>query len=223
MKLLKKMSVVGALLVAATVSAQAQAAFVNGGFENGFDQWVATGHAYTVTMNGTIRDRQNYLDYMGWDGADVWFGNNQAGDGVTYAVFGSNGNESDGSVTSAAWTATNQFVSFKHAGNNTSFLPDYSKAFAAILDLDGNELLRVYATSYNDSVWRSFDLDLSLAGLSYGDQFMFYYEDGASWSVLDAVAQTGAQLTGAPAPVEAPLGFAALGLGLIGLASRRKA
>lgn len=197
------------------VSLQAQANFDNGSFENGFSQWLATDHAYLVTQNGNVRTRHDYQNYLGWEGADVWF-SSPAADGQTFAVFGSNGNESDGSVLSDLWTVSNQYVSFSHAGNNTSMLQESERAYASILSSRGTELTRLYVTGYNDSQWRNYSIDLTSLGLIDGDTFSFYYVDGASWSVLDNVTQTGPSLTVSDVPLPAGIAaFGLLGLGLL--------
>lgn len=215
------------LLFGLAFATSAHAEFVNGSFENNFADWTVTGDPYLVTMDGMTRIRDNYAHYYGWEGADVWFGNNNAAHGQSYAVIGSNGNESVGTLKTSLWTANKQFVSFSHAGNNTSWLPESSKAYASILDVNGIELQRVYVTSFNDSVWRDFSLDLSLAGLNFGDQFYFEFVDGYSWSVLDNVSQNGANLAGgSPAPVNGPMVglLALLALGGMGVRNiRRKA
>lgn len=203
---MRKRILTAAATIAILSSAGAQAEFANVGFEDGYTDWTLTGDPYVLTMQNGQRTRDDYNTYYGWEGADVWF-NGSPYEGNSYAVIGSNGNESNGSLLSSAWTATNQFVSFAHAGNNTSSSND--KAFAQIRDLSGNVLAQVSVWGYNDSVWRTWQLDLSAAGLTYGDQFQFYYQDGASWSVVDGVEQNGALLQAAS---NVPAGVAALSL-----------
>jgi hypothetical protein len=205
-------------LVFASISAHAN--FVNGSFENNFADWSIVADPYLVTMDGGSRVRHDYHTFYGWEGADVWFSGNAA-HGATYAVVGSNGNESNGTLRSSLWTATNQYVTFSHAGNNTSFINPNDRAYGSILDIHGFELSRVYVTSYNDSVWRDFSLDLSALGFNLGDQFYFQFTDGYSWSVLDNVNQNGAALpSNTPSPVNVGYGIGALAL--MGMALRRK-
>lgn len=195
-------------LAAGLFGTPAHAEFTNGGFENLYDGWTAIGDLYLITHNGSNPVRHSYLTYEGWEGADVWFtgsSQNAAQEGNTYLVVGSRGNESAGSLLTDAWTATNQYVSFAHAGNMTAPFPN--KAFAQIRSLSGDVLAQIDITSYNDQFWRTWSLDLASVGLSYGDQFRFYYEDGYSWSVLDNVQQSGAQL-------QAPVSVSAAGAGL---------
>ncbi len=210
--------------LAIAVSGTAQATVTNGSFENNYDGWTATGDIYLVTDNGTSRTRHDYLAYQGWEGADVWFGAGPA-DGGNYLVVGSNGNESDGSVTSALWTATKQFLSFSQAGNDTTQDPG-TQAFAQILSSTGDVLGTIATPSYNDSLWRSYTFDLAALGLSYGDTFQFYYQDGASWSVLDAIGETGPDLVASTETNEVPepgtLALAGLGVLMLGLRRRAK-
>jgi hypothetical protein len=200
------------------LSGQASATLINASFEDGFNDWLATGDPYIVTDTGSGRTRDSYVNYLGWDGADVWFSNSPE-DGDKYAVFGSNGNESVGAITSTLWTAENQYLSFWHAGNNTSGLAESERAFAAIFDINGNELTRAVATSYNDSTWREFTLDLSAAGLNAGDKFQFYYQDGATWSVIDNISASGDALAQA---VPEPSTYALLALAFLGLRANRR-
>lgn len=205
-------------LAAGLLCAPAHAEFTNGSFENLYDGWTTAGDLYLVTHNGANALRHHYLTYQGWEGADVWF-SNQAQHGTTYLVVGSHGNESAGSLLTDAWTATHQFVSFSHSGNMTAPFPD--KAFAQIRSLSGVVLAQIDITSYNDNAWRTWSLDLASIGLSYGEQFRFYYEDGYSWSVLDNVQQSGAQLAQEPVSVSA----AGAGLALLfaaGMSARRR-
>lgn len=205
-------------LAAGLLCAPAHAEFTNGSFENLYDGWTTAGDLYLVTQSGPSRLRHNYLTYQGWEGADVWF-SSAPQNGSTYLVVGSHGNESSGSLLTDAWTATNQFVSFSHAGNMT--VPFPNKAFAQIRSLSGDILAQIDVSSYNDSVWRNWSLDLASIGLSYGEQFRFYYEDGYSWSLLDNVHQSGAQLAQESSPVSA----AGAGLALLfaaGMSARRR-
>ncbi|MEO1525669.1 MAG: PEP-CTERM sorting domain-containing protein [Planctomycetota bacterium] len=197
----------------------AQASLVNPGFENGFNDWTVSGHPYIVTQTGGTgtRVRSDYQQYFGWEGADVWFGGAPA-DGIRFAAIGSLGNESVGTLTSSLWTAEQQFISFSHAGNDTRGVPTSGRAFARILDENGVELTRVVATSQNDSVWRTFTLDLAAAGLQFGDQFRFSYTDGASWSVIDNVSESGPALQSAAVPEPTSLAT----FGLVGVAFLRR-
>jgi PEP-CTERM motif len=198
----------------------ANATVINGGFESNFSGWTVTGDGYLVTQTGSSRVRHDYQTYQGWEGADVWFGNNPAPGGSTYAVFGSKGNESVGSLTSSLWTATNQFISFWTAGNNTSWVGT-NRAYAEILSDTGAVLAHQYVTSYNDSVWRQFSFDLAAIGLGGGDQFSFRFTDGYSWSVIDNVAEYGPALPSADVPE--PTSLALVGIGILALARRRRA
>lgn len=198
----------------------AHASLVNPGFENGFNDWTVSGHPYIVTQTGGTgtRVRSDYVQYLGWAGADVWFGGSPA-EGIRFAAIGSNGNESDGMLTSSLWTAEQQFLSFSHAGNDTRGVPVSGRSFARILDVNGVELTRVVATGQNDSIWRTFTLDLAAAGLGFGDQFRFSYTDGASWSVIDNIFESGPALP-STATVPEPTSLATFGL--IGMAFLRR-
>jgi PEP-CTERM motif len=213
-----------ACMVAVGAAGIAQAAPVNGSFESNFSGWTVTGDGYLVTQTGNTRTRHDYQTYQGWEGSDVWFGA-PAKEGSNFAVFGSKGNESDGSLTSALWTASNQFLSFWQAGNNSSGQAASSKAFAQILDDTGAVLATQAVTSYNDSVWRQWSFDLAALGLQAGDQFRFRYQDNWSWSVIDHVADSGPALPGgAPANnVPEPGSLALAGLGALMLGLRRRA
>lgn len=210
----------------ATTLGSAQASIINGSFEDNFNNWTATGDAYLVTDTGSGRSRHDYLTYQGWEGADVWFSGSPK-DGGTYAVFGSKGNESDGSLTSALWTADKQFITFWQTGNDTTYnrisgdifgpIPESERAFAAIYDINGVELGRVVATSYNDNTWHEYTLDLNSLGLHAGDQFRFYYQDGYSWSVIDNVSASGPALQSA---VPEPSTLFLLGIGACSIISR---
>lgn len=215
---------VGVILIAVGVFLipfQVSAGLLNAGFENGFNDWTATGDPYMVTDNGSGRTRDSYLNYAGWAGADVWF-SGLPKEGSKYAVFGSQGNESVGTLTSSLWTAENQYLSFWHAGNNSSGIAESSRAYAAILDASGNELSRVYATSYNDSQWREFNIDLEAAGLSAGDQFRFHYVDGYSWSIIDNISESGPLLASAEIPEPPSVALMALALMGIGAFTRKR-
>ncbi|MEL6110466.1 MAG: PEP-CTERM sorting domain-containing protein [Planctomycetota bacterium] len=220
MTLLRRLFVVA--LVLGTGGSSAQASLINSGFENGFNDWLVGGHPYIVTQTGGTgtRVRSDYAQYFGWPGADVWFGGSPA-EGNRFAVIGSNGNESDGTLTSSLWTAEQQFLSFSHAGNDTRGVPVSARSFARILDVNGTELTRVVATSQNDSIWRTFTFDLAAAGLEFGDQFRFSYTDGASWSVIDNIVESGPALA-STATVPEPTSLATFGLVGIALLRRRR-
>jgi len=47
--------------------------------------------------------------------------------------------------------------------------PFPNKAFAQIRSMSGVVLAQIDITSYNDSMWRTWSLDLASIGLSYGD------------------------------------------------------
>ncbi len=134
------------LITLALTSVSAHAEFTNGGFEDDFNQWTVGGDGYLVTDNGSGRLRHNYQTYQGWEGADVWLGAFPP-EGDTYAVFGSFGNESAGSLLSGAWSATHRYVSFQHAGNNSSGQPTNNQSVAEIQDLSGNTLASINAIS----------------------------------------------------------------------------
>ena len=213
MKIRTVMAVLGCAFSLAALS-PAQATVINGSFESNFSNWTVTGDGYLVTDSGAGRSRHDYQTYQGWEGADVWF-SAAPEQGSTYAVFGSQGNESVGSLTSSLWTATNQYLSFWQAGNNTSSVGN-QRAYAQILSSTGSVLSQQYLTSYNDSVWRQFTFDLAALGLHAGDQFSFRYVDGYSWSVIDNVSDSG------PALVPEPTSLALVGVGALMLARRRR-
>jgi hypothetical protein len=210
---MKKTLLIGAALTALLGASTAQASF-----ESGFTDWTVTGDAYTVTENSPgVRTRSNYQTYYGWEGADVWF-NNAPLEGNTYAVFGSQGNESTGSLL-RTYSATNAEFAFSTGGNITWNLAQSAQSYGAILDMQGGELARIYSPTYNDNQWRTFSFDLAGLGLSLNDEFQFSYVDNYSWSVVDGVGQTGTALQAAS--VSTPIGLAALAL-LPLMAFRRK-
>lgn len=159
-----------------------QADMINSSFESSFSGWTVTGDAYIAP------DR---TPTGGGDFADRWFSGGPK-DGTRYACIGNRGNESSGTLKSPLWTATNQYLSFYHAGNSAN------NHFAAILNSSSVQLTYLYAQSYNDSVWRRWDFNLQSLGLKQGDSFYFFYQDGSSWSVVDYVYQWGNALPSVP-------------------------